>query len=133
MTDIRKFSVEETGTIHLRDGADELMYADKEQKNPMRIVVYGPGSKAFARAEAKLTSRAMERARGKGKPRTEDAQKAKVDFLSECTKDFENISYGELKGDALFKGVYADTTLGFVADQVNQYLADWGNFTKSAN
>ncbi len=134
MSDIRKFAVEETATIHLRDGADELMYADEAQKKPIRIVVYGPGSKTFAKVQAAQSNRIMERMKRKGKNDQSAADKADetAGFLAGCTKSFENIEYDKLEGEALHKAVYADTSLGFIADQVNKYLGDWANFTKPA-
>jgi len=135
MTDIRKFAVEETGTIHLRDGDDELMYADEAKQKPIRIVVYGPGSKTFAKAQAAQSNRLMDRLKRKGKTEKSAAEQAEetADFLAACTKSFENIEYDKLDGEALFKAVYADASIGFIADQVNKHLGDWANFTKSAN
>lgn len=140
MTDIRKFAVEETGTIHLRDGNDELMYAEDAQgqpdkSKPMQIVVYGPGSKTFAKAQAGQNNKVMERLKRKGKTEQTAAERAAetAEFLAACTKSFENIEYDKLEGEALFKAVYADTSIGFIADQVNKHLGDWANFTKGAN
>jgi len=140
MTDIRKFAVEETGLIHLRDGDDELMCADDAQgqpdkSRPMQIVVYGPGSKTFAKAQAAQNNKVMERLKRKGKTEQTAAERAAetAEFLAACTKSFENIEYDKLEGEALFKAVYADTSIGFIADQVNKHLGDWGNFTTRAN
>ena len=140
MTDIRKFAVEETGVIHLRDGDDELMYADDAQgkpdkSKPMQIVVFGPGSKTFARAQAAQNNKVMERLKRKGKTEQTAAERAAetAEFLAACTKSFENIEYDKLEGEALFKAVYADSSIGFIADQVNKHLGDWANFTKGAN
>ena len=133
--DIRKFAVEETGTIHLRDGADELMYADEAKKKPIRIVVYGPGSKTFAKAQAAQNNRTMDRLKRKGKTEKSAAEQAEetAGFLAACTHSFENIEYDKLDGEALYKAVYADTSIGFIADQVNKHLGDWANFTNGAN
>lgn len=135
MTDIRKFAVEETGVIHLRDGADELMYADEDQKKPITITVYGPGSKQFAAAQARQNNRTMELIRKKRNVSRSaaDIKADDAEFLASCTKEFGNISYDKLEGEALFKAVYSDPTLGFITDQVNKYLGDWANFTKSAS
>lgn len=135
MTDIRKFAVEETGVIHLRDGADELMYADEAKKKPITITVYGPGSKQFAAAQARQSNRAMELIRKKRNVNrsADDVKADDAEFLASCTKEFGNISYDKLEGEALFKAVYSDPTLGFITDQVNKYLGDWANFTKSAS
>lgn len=135
MSDIRKFAVEETGVIHLRDGADELMYADDAKKKPMRVTVYSPGSKTFAAAHSRQSNRVMDRLKRKGKTHQSAAEQAEEQaaFLAECTKSFENIEYDKLEGDALFRAVYSDTSIGFVSDQINKYLGDWANFTKPAS
>lgn len=129
--DIRKFAVEETATIHLRDATDELMYADDAQKKPMRIVVYGPGSKAYARAEAAQSNRMMDRLKRKGKVQQSEREIAeeRASFLASVTHSFENIEYDKLEGEALYKAVYEDRSIGFIADQVNKHLGDWANFT----
>ena len=134
MSDIRKFSVEETATIHLRDGSDELMYADDAQKKPITVTVYGPGSKTFARVQTAQTNRAMERFKRKGKVEQSAAEKAEetAAFLASVTKDSANLEFDKLEGDALYRAVYAETSLGFIADQVNKHLGDWSNFTKNS-
>lgn len=130
MADIRSFALEQTAVIHLRDGADNLMYADKEETKPMRIHVYGPGTKAYAAAEKRNAERMMESMRRKGK--TVDAAEMRVDFLVAITKEFENIDYDKLEGDALFRAVYADTSIRFIADQVNAFVGETANFTNSS-
>lgn len=132
--DIRQLAVEETAILHLRNASDELAYADEEKKKPIQIVLYGPGSKTFRAAQAKQSARIMERLRRKNKKDLSPDEEAeeRAAFLSACTKSFENIVFDELKGDALFKAVYTEPSLGFIADQVNAYLGDWGNFTKSS-
>jgi hypothetical protein len=97
----------------------------------MAIVVYGPGSKVFAQAQAKQNNRNIEKLRKKGKFDQSAEQKAaeSAEFLSDCTASFENIDYDKLKDKELFKAVYSDSTLGFIADQVAKYIGDWSNFT----
>ena len=55
--DIRKFAVEETATIHLRDAADNAnMYADDAQKAHARLWFPGPGSRLPALKPRKATA-----------------------------------------------------------------------------
>lgn len=133
--DIKKFAVEETGVLHLRSADDELMYADEKETKPIEIVVYGPGSKQFAKAQAAQSNKLMELMRKKGKTQRspQEAAEDQAEFLAACTKEFRNIEYEGLEGHALFKAVYADLSLGFIADQVNKYLGDWANFTQPAS
>jgi hypothetical protein len=139
MSDIRKHAVAETTSLHLRDAADELMYADGPDGNPdtskpMTVVLYGPGSKPYAKAQARNSNHMIDRLKKKGKSDQTAEEKAQdvANFLADCTKAFENIDYEGLQGEALYKAVYADQSIGFVAEQVNKHLGQWGNFTKGS-
>jgi len=128
--DIRKFALDPVAVIHVRDGADNLMYADGDESKPVRIHVYGPGSKAYTAAEKRNSERTFESLRRKGK--SMDAAEMRVDFLTAITKEFENIEYDGLQGEELYRAVYADSSIRFIADQVNTYVGDTANFTKSS-
>lgn len=134
MKDIRQFAVETAGTLHLRDGNDELMYADAENQQPITVDLYGPGSKQHARAQAAVQNRMMDRMKRKGKSDLTAEQKLEEDarFLADCTKGFSNLEYDQLTGDALFMAVYMDKTLGFIADQAAKFIGDWANFTRAS-
>lgn len=132
--DIRKFAVEPTSRLHLRDAADELMYADDKKTKPMAVNLYGPGSKQYSKAQAAQQNRMIDKLKRKGKTEQTAEQKASetADFLADCTASFENVEYDGLAGEALFKAVYADITIGFIADQVAKHIGDWSNFTKAS-
>lgn len=139
MTDIRKFAVEETAVLHLKDANDELMYADgadgqPDTNKPMRIKLYGPGSKKYAKVQAANNNKLFTRLKKKGKEdqSADDKAQESADTLTQLTHSFENIGYDALAGEALHKAVYLDTTIGFIATQVNAYLNDWANFTKAS-
>jgi putative transposase len=107
MTDIRKFAVEETSILHLKDANDELMYADgadgkPDTNKPMRIALYGPGSKKFAKVQAannKLFTRLKKK--GKEDQSAEDKAQESAETLTQLTHSFENIGYDTLAGEAL--------------------------------
>ncbi len=133
MTDIRKFAAEETSVIELLDASDQPMIG--EDNKPMTITVYGPGSKSYARAQAANQNRMIDKLKRKGKTEQTAEEKAKeqADFLAGCTKEFSsNIEYDGQAGEALFKAVYADTSIGFIAEQVGKHIGEWGNFTKGS-
>lgn len=139
MADIRKHAVEETSVLHLRDANDELMYDEgpdgqPDLTKPRRVVVFGPGSKPYAKAQAANSNKMVDKLKKKGKTDQTAAEKAaeQADFLAACTKAMENIEYEQLTGEALFKAVYADTSIGFIAEQVNKHLGDWANFSKGS-
>jgi hypothetical protein len=130
--DIRKFAVEPTSRLHLRDASDELMYAGEKQTKPIAVNLYGPGSKQYARAQAAQQNRMIDKLKRKGKTEQTAEQKAaeSSQFLADCTASFENLEYDALTGDALAKAVYADLTIGFIADQIAKHIGDWSNFKK---
>ena len=139
MTDIRKFAVEETAVLHLKDANDELMYADgadgqPDTNKPMRITLYGPGSKKYAKVQAANNNKLFTRLKKKGKEdqSAEDRAQESADTLTLLTHSFENISYDALAGEALHRAVYLDTSIGFIATHVNAHLNDWANFTKAS-
>ena len=133
MTDIKKFAVEETSVLELRGPDDSPMVGEDGQ--PMTVTVYGPGSKTYAKAQAANQNRMIDKLKRKGKTDQSAEEKAReqADFLAGCTKEFSaNIEYDSLKGEALFKAAYADTSIGFIAEQVGKHLGDWANFTTAS-
>jgi len=132
--DIKQFAVTQTSRLHLRDAADELMYADGDQAKPIAVNLYGPGSKQFARAQAAQQNRMVDKLkrRGKAEQTAEQIASEKAEFLADCTAGFENMEYDVLTGADLARAVYADTSIGFIADQAAKHIGDWGNFSKAS-
>lgn len=134
MADIRRFAVEETSVLELREANDEPMIG--EDKSPVTVTLFGPGSQQYAKAEAARSNRLVNKLTRKGKAEETAEQKAKerAEFLAACTKEFSpNLTYDDLTGVPLFKAVYADITIGFIAEQVGKHLGDWANFTKGSS
>lgn len=133
MGDIKRFAIEETGTIELRGADDSPLIGDDGQ--PMTVTVYSPGSKPYARAQAAQSNRLIDKLKRKGKMDQSAEEKAleQAAFLVGCTKEFSaNVGYDDLIGESLFKAIYSDTSVGFIAEQVVKYLSDWGNFTTAS-
>lgn len=132
--DIRKFSVSPTARLHLRDAADELMYADDAHTQPMAVNVYGPGSRQHARAQAAQHNRMLDKLKRKGKAAqtAEELAQEKAEFLADCTESFEHVECGDSTGRQLALDVYTDPSVGFIADQVAKFLGEWANFTKGS-
>lgn len=131
---IKRFAVEPTGRLHLRDAADELMYADEAKTLPIAVNLYGPGSKQYAKAQAAQQNRMIDKLKRKGQSAQTAEQIAaeKAEFLADCTKSFENLEYDALEGDALSKAVYSDISIGFIADQAAKFIGDWSNFSSGS-
>jgi hypothetical protein len=58
--------------------------------------------------------------------------------LAALTAGFENFDYQlegasePLVGEAMFRAVYADQSLGFITKQVAKFFGDWGNFSAAS-
>jgi hypothetical protein len=129
--DLRSVAVAETAFLHLRDAEDNPLY---DGDKAVGITLYGPGSKQYARATAAKTNRLMDRMKKKGKTdvSAEESAEETATFLASCTKEFHNIERDELQGEALFKAIYTDTSIGFIAEQAAKHLQDWSVFSKGS-
>lgn len=131
MFDIKSLAVSDTSDLHLRNGNDELLF--DQDKNPITITLYGPGSKPYAKAVSNQQNRMLDKLKRKGKADQTAEQKAEDQavFLASITVSFNNFVYdaGDLAGEAMFKAAYSDTKIGFVPEQVNKHVGDWANFT----
>jgi hypothetical protein len=129
--DITSKAVALSGVLHLRDANDELLYEDGEA---VTVTLHSPGSKQFAKASAAQQNRLVDKMKRKGVTAQTAEQKAaeSAEFLADCTVEFKNLEYKGQVGRDLAIGVYSDTTIGFISDQVAKHLGDWSNFTKGA-
>lgn len=137
MFDITSVAVSETSTFQLRDASDNLLFAkagDGEAAKPVNVTVYGPGSKEHARAVAKRSSRHLARLRkkGGGDLSADDIASEGAEFLASITVGFDNLTYKGLTGHEMHKALYTDRSLGFIADQVNEHVGAWENFSKGS-
>lgn len=131
--DLKKFEMQETGFLHLKDANDELMYADDANGNPdptkpMRVELFGPGSKEYARAQGIRNGRQLDRARRGKKAEGSPGEQLQdsVDVLVGCTKSLENI-------DGEPRDLYSNQKLSFIRDQIFLYLNETSNFTKASS
>jgi hypothetical protein len=146
--DISQKAVTETAIIELDDANDEPMMVPKLDAQgqqvmetvdgetrpvmvPASVTIYGPGSKIYQRAMSKR-NRALVEAVRKGTKRMKDEDQREVDatFLADVTASFNGFGYKDLTGYEMFKAAYMDIKIGFIAEQVNKGLNNWGNFSK---
>lgn len=127
--DVSALKVADTGTIHVKNAAGEPLY---DGDKPVRIIVHGPGSRAYGVVDSRQTARALKRMNendGKMTAATAEERLAETaEDLATLTVRFENLSSGDKTGTELFQAIYGDPQLGFIAKQVTQYLKDWANF-----
>jgi hypothetical protein len=133
MSSLSKYEMAETGVLHLRDASDALMYADNDKgqpdpSKPMRVHLYGPGSKQYARAMNDKQNHNVDllKRKGKTKESPEEATQSNAEFLAACTHSFENIDDAPLD-------VYLNQKLSFIRDQISVFLNETANFTKGSS
>lgn len=128
--DVSSLKVASTAKMHVRDAAGVKLF---ENGKPVRIIFHGPASPEFGALETRQTARSIQRHNdneGKLIARSSDERRQEaVTDLADLTIGFENLTYGDLTGRALFEAVYADPALGFIVVQANKFLNDWGNFS----
>lgn len=132
MFDISQLAVKETAIIELEtvDG-DALLDA---KGNQLSITVYGPGSKAFQKAQSIRNRAILEYVKKGGKKMKEGEQRElDAEFLSACTVSFNGFGYKDYQGVEMFKAAYLDSAIGFITEQVNKAVGDWANFTQGSS
>ena len=139
MSNLKKYALVPTIIHHLRDGNDELMYADgpdgkPDESKPMRAHMYGPSTKAYANARAAQSNRSMDRLKKKGKSdmSSKDQIEETATFLAACTERLENVEVDSLTDKALHMAVYTDLDVCFIPAQLDRLLGDTANFTKAS-
>lgn len=133
--DIATQTVSDTAAIHLKGADGNHLYSNGDLDKPVKIVIYGPGSKQFAAIEARQTNRAIKRMQDNdGKvsaapPEQRVAEQA--EDLADITASLENLTYSpasDKHGKELYQALYADPGLGFIPQQIVKAVKDWGNF-----
>ena len=127
--DISKLAVAETTTIEL-DGPDGEKLTDGKG-NVLSVTIYGPGSKAYQKAQGERNRAIMAQVRKGGKKmKDSEARELDAELLASCTISFNGFGYKDLSGYEMFKAAYMDASIGFIAEQINKELGDWENFIK---
>ena len=134
MFDITQFKPAETSQLHLKSPADEepLFIEEGGQKLAVGITFHSPGSEAYEAAVSRRTNRALVRSKKKAELTADLLRSDTVSFLADVTVSFDNLAYppaGEDTGEKLFRALYGDRKYGWVVEQANAHLGDWGNFT----
>lgn len=135
-----KYEMKEVSELHLRDAADELMYADGQDgepdlSRPVRAHVYGPGTKQFAKAQTASNNRRVAKMQRKGKAELspDEELQDRVEFAVGVTRALENVEsdHGAV-GEDLFREVYGNLKLSFMRDQIEAHARNTANFTQSS-
>lgn len=132
MLNIRTRAAVDTLTFQLVDAADEPLF--NEDGSPCNAVIYGPGSKRYAAAQAAKQARWLDKLNtGKGLKLTPaESARQQAEFLAAITESI-NLAYvddqgHDLQGHDKLLAIYSDTSIGFIAEQVTKKAGDWANF-----
>ena len=118
--DLSQFELSETATLTvLSPRGDELTY----NGNPVKITLYGAGSKEYVAAKYKFdnANTALMRAMLSNKQ-----VKNAAEFLAACTAKIDNFP---IDGGAL--AIYSNPKLKYITDQVDKFLGESENFMPS--
>lgn len=130
--DINKLAITDTAKYHVTDAKGEPQYDDAG--NPITITIVSPGTKKAARAQFKRddarSQRVLGSMAGKTSKRTEvDEIAERAQFLADVTESLDGFDF---PGGP--KALYSELPLGHIADGVEKFFNDRGNFSKdSAN
>ena len=105
-----------------------------EEKKAVTITVYGPGSKAYAKAITSVENRTMDKFKRRGKSSVTPDEKLlnTAEFLSSCTVSLNNFDYKGGTDAKAIKDMYSDRTMGWLSEQVDKTMGDWSNFMKTS-
>lgn len=126
--DLSQFELSETATLTvLNPRGEELTY----NGNPVKITLYGAGSKEYVAAKYKFdnANTALMRAMLSNKQvknAAEETAKNTAEFLAACTANIDNFP---IDGGAL--AIYSNPKLKYITDQVDKFLGESENFMPS--
>lgn len=134
MNPLAKYEMSDVSFLHLKDAEDELMYAEGPDGSPdigkpMRLGLYGPGSKQYAKAHTAYKNELvakMARKGGKVKLTADEERELRARFLVGVTKVYENLP-GPAEGEDL-PAIYTNPKLVFIPEQAEAFARDTANF-----
>jgi hypothetical protein len=132
MFNIHTLAITDSAKWHVTDAAGNPQYLDAEQTQPVTITVISPGTKKAAAAEFKRnearSARLIGGMAGKTSKRTEvDEINERAQFLADITVSLDGF---EFVGGP--KALYQNLPLGHIADGVEKFFNDRGNFIGSS-
>lgn len=129
MFSLDSLSLKDTVELQLRHPvSDELLFADKEGKEPVAIVIYGTSSKQYRNAITAMQNRQLRR--GKKAVSAEVLREESVSLLVACSEKAVNLTYkgAPVETEDAFRALYSDPAFSWLKDQVDAALGDVSNF-----
>jgi hypothetical protein len=106
---------------------DEKLWADKDQKKPVGVHVYGTASKEYRAAVNAMQNRQLKRS---GKPKAEVIREEGVELLVAVSERAENLEFQgkPITTPAQFRELYSDPRFSWVKDQIDAAVGDTAAF-----
>lgn len=134
MLNLLALSAVDTAVVTLKTAKGAKILGD--DKLPVTITLYGPGSEQFEEASQARLDRQIERRRIRGDAPLTGAEirEESVQFLADVTAEAsENFSIkpdgSPLRTREDFVTLYSHRPLGYIYEQLTRELNDWSNFT----
>ncbi len=133
---IKSLAIAAFATMPVRDADGEAQVDGVG--NPLSITYHSPGTKQYQKAkhaaEERNNTRVFGRMQGKSeaKQSADDKVNERAEFLAAVTISFNNFNDGEDGGFEMFKRVYSDIELVYLAEDGEKFLGERGNFKKSS-
>lgn len=112
---------------------EELLFADKDEQEPVIVGLFSPSSKEHRNAVNALQNKRMRKGfREKDKINIEELRQDGINFLVACSDYTKNLSYDgkPVKTADDFRAMYSDVSINWIREQVDAALGDVGNFMK---
>lgn len=127
--DVSALMVSATAPMHVKNAAGTPLL---DGGKPVRIIFHGPSSRQFAELQTRQSERSVKRHNdNEGKLTARPAEEVRlegVEDLVSLTSGFENLTFGDLSGEELYRAVYSTPELGFILSQGSKFVSEWGNF-----
>lgn len=133
MFDINSLALAADHELHLKHPVSgDKLYADKDEKQPVMVLLYGTASKQYRNAVTAMQTRQLRRNQKKEKASAEVMNEEAVELLVACSAGSKNLSFDgkpvSMAED--FRKLYSDPKFSWLRSQVDDALGDVGNFLK---
>lgn len=132
MKNLKSLAIEPTGKYKVTDAAGNVQYQE-DGETPLTITLHSPGTKTFQAALHDFNSKksgglaSLMKGKNEKADPAADARDLAV-FLAAVTISFDGFDYEGRIGNAAYRAAYEDIEIGHIADGLNKFLGDRGNF-----
>ena len=132
MKNLKSLAIEPTGKFKVTDARGTVQYQE-DGETPLTITTHSPGTKTFQAALHAFNERksgglaALMKGKDEKRDPAADARDLAV-FLAAVTISFDGFDYEGRIGNAAYRAAYEDIEIGHIADGLNKFAGDRGNY-----